>query len=133
MRSKMLIGLLVSLFGLNLNAAIAEEAIQHAQAGIAGKDEKGRVFTKERHIKEAWKHSEAAVLAGEKGDAKGVGEHAKLAKTYVEAALTQSTFDEHLTAALKSLDSAIEHSAADQAEMARQAAQDAIDHLRAAK
>jgi len=129
MCSTILIGLL--LFGLN--AAIAEKATQYAQAGISGKDEQGRVFTKDRHVKEAWKHAEAAVLAGEQGNAKGAGEHAKLAKTYVEAALTQSTFDEHLTAALKSLDSAVEHSDAGHADLARQAAQEAIDHLRAAK
>ncbi|BBA33916.1 putative uncharacterized protein [Methylocaldum marinum] len=131
MRSKMLIALLASLF--SLSTAVGGEVIQQAQAGIAGKDEKGRVYTKERHIKEAWKHAEAAALAGEKGNAKGAGEHAKLAKTYVEAALTQSTSDEHLSAALKSLDSAIEHSEAGEAEPARQAAQEAIEHLRAAK
>jgi len=129
MRSKILIGLL--LFGLN--AALAGEATRYAQAGIAGKDEKGRVFTKERHVKEAWKHAEAAALAGEQGNAKGAGEHARLAKTYVEAALTQSTSDEHLAAAMKSLDKAIEQSDAGHADMARQAVQDAIDHLRAAK
>lgn len=131
MRSMMLIGLLLSLHGVDV--AIAADTILHAQAGISGKDEKGRVFTKERHIKEAWKHAEAAVLAGEKGDAKSAGEHAKLAKTYVEAALTQSTFDEHLDAALKSLDSAIEHGDSGEAKPARQAAQEAIEHLRAAK
>ncbi|HYE35544.1 small metal-binding protein SmbP [Methylocaldum sp.] len=131
MRSKMLIGLLIPWLGLN--GALAAEASQYAQAGISGKDEKGRVFTKEDHVKEAWKHAEAAVMAGEKGNAKGVGEHAKLARTYVEAALTQSTFDEHLTAAMKSLDRAIEQSDAGHADMARQAAQEAIDHLRARK
>jgi putative salt-induced outer membrane protein YdiY len=129
MRSMILIGLL--LFGLD--AATAEKGFQYAQAGIAGKDEKGVVFTKDRHIKEAWKHAEAAALAGEKGNAEDAGEHAKLAKTYVEAALTQSTFDEHLNEAMKSLDSAIEQSDAGHADMARQAAQEAIDHLRAAK
>ncbi len=131
MRSTMLITLLLSWRGLDV--AIAADAVLQAQAGIAGKDEKGRVFTKERHIKEAWKHAEAAALAGEKGDAKGAGEHAKLAKTYVEAALTQSTLDEDLNAALKSLDRAIEHGDSGEAEPARQAAQAAIEHLRAAK
>lgn len=58
MRSTMLIGLLVSLHGID--AAIAAGTVLHTQAGIAGKDEKGRVFTKEQHIKEAWKHAEAA-------------------------------------------------------------------------
>lgn len=140
MRSKILIslptGMLTLLLGLN--SAIAAEkltgdATQYAQAGIAGKDETGRVLTKAGQVEEAWKHAEAAVQAGNKGDAKGVGEHARIAKTHVESALTQSTFDEHLTAARKSLGSAIEHSTMGHADLARKAAEEALIHLRAAK
>jgi hypothetical protein len=140
MDSKILIGLLTVLLNLlpGLNSAIAAEnlasgAIQYAQAGVAGKDETGRVLTKAGHVQEAWKHTEAALRAGDQGDVKGVGEHARTAKVHVESALAQSTIDEHLIAARKSLDSAIEHSNMGHADMARKAAEEALNHLNAAK
>ncbi|MGX2040041.1 small metal-binding protein SmbP [Methylocaldum sp. MU1018] len=131
MRRKMLIGLFMSWFGLN--ATLAAEAARFAPTGSAGTNAQGRAFTKKGHLIEAWKHAEAAVLAGEQGNARGMGEQAKLARAYVEAALTQSAPDEHLTAAMKSLDNAVEYGDANQAGKGRQAAQEAIDHLRAAK
>lgn len=87
----------------------------------------------ENHVKEALKHAEAAAAAGKKGDASTIAEHARMSKTHVEAALKDKPGDEHLQAALKSLDTAIGDASMSKGEPARKAAKEAITHLKAAK
>lgn len=80
---------------------------------------------------EAVKHAQAAAEAGKKGDAKTVVEHAKTAKTHVEAAEKDKP-GPHYEAAEKSLESAIEHGNKGRAESAGKAAEEAVTHLKAA-
>lgn len=87
----------------------------------------------ENHLKEATKHAEAAATSGKKGDASTIAKHARMAKTHVEAALKDQPGDEHLNAALKSLDAAIFGSERGEGDKARQAAKDAVNHLKMAK
>lgn len=87
----------------------------------------------ENHVKEAMKHAEAAAAAGKKGDASTIAEHARVSKTHVEAALKDKPGDEHLQAALKSLDTAIGDANMSRGDQARKAAKEAITHLKAAK
>lgn len=86
----------------------------------------------EDHKAEAMKHITAAVEAGKKGDAPGVGTHAEAAKPHVEAANKEKA-NPHLEMSGKSLDSAIEHSKMGHADIAGKAAEEAATHLKAAE
>jgi hypothetical protein len=81
-------------------------------------------YAEDTHIDEALVHAEAAVKAT---DAKGVGEHAEAAKAHVKVAI------EHLNSGNKSLESAIEHSKKGHTVKAQKAAEEAVNHLKAAK
>jgi hypothetical protein len=87
----------------------------------------------ENHIQEALKHAEAAAAAGKKGDASTIATHAQASKTHAEAALQQKPGDEHLKAALQSLDEAIKEANVSRADKARKSAHEAVTHLKAAK
>jgi hypothetical protein len=112
MRGKILSGLIAGALGavLSFNPAVAAED----------------------HKAEAIKHAEAAVASGKQGDAKGVGDHAAMAKTHVDMA-KQEKANEHLDMANQSLDSAIEHSKMGHADIAGNAAAEAVTHLKAAQ
>jgi hypothetical protein len=87
----------------------------------------------ENHVKEAVKHAEAAAAAGKKGDASTIANHARISKTHVEAALKEKPDNEHLKAALESLDEAIRDANLSMGDKARKASHEAITHLNAAK
>jgi hypothetical protein len=80
--------------------------------------------SEESHNKLALEHAQEAVKAA---DVKAIVEHAEIAKTHAKVA------DEHLNAGIKSLDEAIEHGKLGHDKPAKKAAEEAVNHLKAAQ
>lgn len=81
---------------------------------------------------EALKQAGEAAGSGKKGEAKAVCEHAEGAKIHAEAAEKEKP-NEHLSAAIRSLDGAIKHCKMGHADVAGKAAEEAVNHLKAAQ
>lgn len=136
MSNTMLAGLVLGLvIVLPVPAALADNLA--AAAGLRLAEATGQpggeqpAAPQENHIQAALKHARAAFHSGHKGDINMIAEHAGMAKTHVEAALKEKPGDPHLEAALKSLDKAIRQGELSNAEPARMAAHEAINHLKA--
>ncbi|WP_156302219.1 small metal-binding protein SmbP [Methylogaea oryzae] len=89
------------------------------------------LFAAEDHKAEALSHAQACVESAKQGDAKAAAEHAKSAKAHAEAAEKEKA-NAHLPAAIRELNSAIEHGQQGHAAQTGEAAQGAIAHLKAA-
>ncbi|MFU8789253.1 MAG: small metal-binding protein SmbP [Methylobacter sp.] len=85
---------------------------------------KPEVHSEESHNKLALEHAQEAVKAA---DVKAVVEHAEIAKTHAKVA------DEHLDAGIKSLEEAIEHGKLGHDKPAKKAAEEAVNHFKAAQ
>lgn len=82
------------------------------------------IYAEDSHMIQAVKHAEAAAKAT---DGKTAAEHAEVAKPHAKAV------EEHLTAGIVSLDSAIEHGKLGHNDLAKKAAEEAVTHLKAAQ
>jgi hypothetical protein len=80
--------------------------------------------SRRRSLAQAIKHAEAATKAQ---GGKAIAEHAETAKTQAKTA------DEHLDAAIKSLDDSIAQGKLRNDDLAKKAAEEAITHLKAAQ
>jgi len=85
---------------------------------------KSEVHSEESHNKLALEHAQEAVKAD---DAKALVEHADTAKTHAKIA------NEHLDAGIKSLAEAIDHGKLGHDKQAKKAAEEAVNHLKAAQ
>jgi len=82
------------------------------------------IHAESSHLAQALTHAEAAVKAT---DGKTSAEHAEAAKPHAK------TVQEHLTSAIVSLDSVIEHGKLGHNDLAKKAAEEAVTHLKAAQ
>lgn len=131
MRTRIVLGLWAGLAAsLPLATALAADKLPARLELLVA--EAGGQPVQENHTQEALKHAKAAAKSGFKGDASTIAEHAQLAKTHVEAALTQRPDNPHLKAALDNLNQAIAQGNLSMADPARQAAHEAVVHLKAA-
>lgn len=92
-----------------------------AGMALAGEDHKALAIT----------HAKAAALSATAGDPGGAAEHAEMAKTHAREA-QKAAPDRHLEMALESLDGVVEHGKMGHADLAGNAAAEALVHLRAA-
>lgn len=92
------------------------------------------VFAKE-HASEALEHANAAVEHGKAGHAPILVEHAKLALEHTLAGSLEAkgVAKNHLDAAAKSLQDAIDQGGLDQTEAATKSAEEAVGHIKASK
>jgi hypothetical protein len=84
----------------------------------------GVYAAEENHLKEAIKHAEAATKGA---DGKAIAKHAEQSKIHAKVV------DEHLDAGVKSLEDAIDHGNQGHADMAKKAAEEAVEHFKAAQ
>ncbi len=87
--------------------------------------------TQAEHLKQAREHVDAAVAAGQKGDAKGAAQHAQVALEHVQMAQKIKNLAD-LQKAIKSLDETIAQGKAGNAAKATEHAKETIDYLDAA-
>jgi hypothetical protein len=96
----------------------------------------GPAFSGSDHLAEALRHAQAALENCEKSDTRRTAEeHAKDAKLHTEAAMKAAIDEktkEYLTAAFRSLDSAIRHAEVNRMEAACVSLKEAVTHLKAA-
>ncbi|MFZ2451985.1 MAG: hypothetical protein CTY16_01675 [Methylobacter sp.] len=92
------------------------------------------VIAKE-HSTEALEHAKAAVEHGKMGHAPVLVEHAKLAleHTLAGSLVAKGASKNHLDAASKSLQDAIDQGGLDQTEPATKSAEEAVGHIQASK
>lgn len=81
------------------------------------------------HLRQAIKHTEAAMDAV---DAKTIAEHAGEARYHATEAKSTDPKDQHILEGLKYIEDAIKQSRVDNADVARQAAADALDKFKQA-
>jgi hypothetical protein len=91
------------------------------------------VFAKEDHSSEALEHANAAVEHGKAGHAPVLVDHAKLAleHTLAGSLVAKGVAKNHLDAAAKSLQDAIDQGDLDQTAAATKAAEQAVGHIKA--
>ena len=89
----------------------------------------------EEHLDQALEHANAAVTEGQAGKASSLVVHAKAALDHSLAAslVAKSIPKNHIDAASKSLQDAIDHGTLNHAEPATKSAQEGVAHLTAAK
>ena len=89
----------------------------------------------EQHLDQSLEHANAAVAEGQAGKASSLVTHAKAALDHSLAAslVAKSVPKNHIDAASKSLQGAIEHGNMGHAEIATKSAEEAVEHLKAAK
>jgi hypothetical protein len=89
----------------------------------------------EEHLNAALEHANAAVTEGKAGSAPKLAVHAKAALDHSLAAslVAKSVSKNHIDAASKSLQQAIDHAALSHVQPATKASEEAVTHLSAAK
>jgi hypothetical protein len=89
----------------------------------------------EEHLDAALEHANAAVAEGQAGKAQSLATHAKAALDHSLAAslVAKSVSKNHIDAASKSLQEAIDHGNLNHVEPATKSAEEAVGHLKAAK
>lgn len=92
------------------------------------------VFAKE-HASEALDHAKAAVEHGKAGHPSVLVDHAKLALEHALAGslVSKGVAKNHLDAAAKSLQNAIDQGGLDKTEAATKSAEEAVNHIQASK
>jgi hypothetical protein len=93
-------------------------------AGMALATVSFTVYAEEDHLDEALKHAKEAA---ESTDGKTIAKHAELARIHAKTA------DEHLDAGIKSLDRATEQGNLGNHDIAKKAAEEAVEHLKTAE